>query len=209
MCNGLWRYWILQFGRRVDLLIRRKHNSASSPHLLWPHFARRPSFCFGKDPMQGKKTVTVSDLWVWAALFWDRVEIRGVDECWEWMAGRHCAGYGEVSMLGRPELCHRIALQSSLGAATRGAMACHKCNNRRCCNPCHLYWGNDRTNTDDKILSGGIRTLIPTWVLVQIREACLAGGMTRKEIASKFGVGKSTVQRIATGAARHNLSWIS
>jgi len=36
---------------------------------------------------------------------------------------------------------------------------CHACNNDRCCNPKHLYWGTARENVDDGIQNGTIKSI--------------------------------------------------
>jgi hypothetical protein len=86
------------------------------------------------------------------ANFWAKVERRGPDECWPWLGAMGSNGYGRfrVPILG-VEHAHRVALALSLGRGIIGAFACHRCDNKPCCNPAHLYEGNHESNTRDAI----------------------------------------------------------
>lgn len=81
-------------------------------------------------------------------VFWSKVDRRGADECWEWMAGKNRAGYGRFHFEGEPQLAHRLAV--GLRAREVGC-ACHTCDNPGCVNPHHLYVGNYVTNAADRV----------------------------------------------------------
>jgi hypothetical protein len=85
------------------------------------------------------------------ALFWERVETRGEDDCWIWTAGLACRrGYGAFSHAGRSYRAHRFALTTRTGPpASPSLLACHTCDNPRCCNPKHLFWGTHKDNAQD------------------------------------------------------------
>ena len=38
-------------------------------------------------------------------------------------------------------------------------LLCHACNNEKCSNPTHLYWGTDLENTEDAIKYGARKTI--------------------------------------------------
>jgi len=44
------------------------------------------------------------------------------------------------------------------GKIPEGKLACHKCNNRKCCNPDHIYVGSALQNNTDKIPLHGRKT---------------------------------------------------
>lgn len=85
--------------------------------------------------------------------FWRKVDKRGPDECWPWLASvrRKDEGYGAFWLEGRHQPANRVALMIS-GRQVAGEMVvCHRCDNPRCCNPAHLFVGSPKENNDDKV----------------------------------------------------------
>lgn len=87
------------------------------------------------------------------ARFWSRVDIRGPDECWPWLAGKS-KGYGVIEIDGRSHKAHRISWSIENGAIPAGRLICHECDNPPCVNPAHLFDGTHKDNSDDKIAKG-------------------------------------------------------
>lgn len=78
---------------------------------------------------------------------------RGVD-CWEWI-GSKLRGYGILSMGFKFQFpAHRASLLLKIGFIDSGLMALHRCSNKGCVNPDHLYAGNKRQNALDAIRDG-------------------------------------------------------
>jgi hypothetical protein len=92
--------------------------------------------------------------------FWSYVDKRGPDECWPWTGYTHVGfGYGMISIAGQHAmlLSHRVALELSGVKIPEGLGALHKCDNPPCCNPRHLYPGNQQQNVRDMVERGRAR----------------------------------------------------
>lgn len=85
--------------------------------------------------------------------FWKKVDIRGANECWPWIAAvrNHRDGYGAFWLDGRHQPANRVALLFSGVDVPYGMVACHRCDNPGCCNPAHIFVGTRKDNNDDKL----------------------------------------------------------
>lgn len=82
-------------------------------------------------------------------IFWSRVAwSEDIGVCWPWLGRVDNQGYGSIA---DPDLrAHRVSLRLSLGRAIQpNMMACHRCDNRICCNYFHLYEGTALDNNLD------------------------------------------------------------
>lgn len=87
--------------------------------------------------------------------FWARVDIRGSNDCWNWLGGRTRDPYGNPSY---GQLCyqrkfyvaHRLAWILTTGEIPDGLFLLHSCDNTRCCNPNHLRLGTQTDNMQDR-----------------------------------------------------------
>lgn len=92
-----------------------------------------------------------------AERFWSHVVVRGANECWEWTAsvrqGRD-GGYGMFWVDGKCWGAHRVSWTLHFGPIPDGLCVLHRCDNRPCQNPGHLFLGTKKDNNRDKSAKG-------------------------------------------------------
>lgn len=79
------------------------------------------------------------------------------DECWEWQRAVNPVnryGYFRVAK-GVMVSAHRYAYKATHDVTLEPKqLVLHKCDNRRCCNPAHLYVGDHKQNAKDMMDRG-------------------------------------------------------
>jgi hypothetical protein len=142
--------------------------------------------------------------------FWSKVDRRGPDECWPWLAQRNCGGYGYVTWEKRTQTAQRVAWLTTNGPIPEGdgyhgTCVLHRCDNRVCCNPAHLFLGSHADNMADmrdkkrrkgigKHEANGRAKLTPQQV-----EEIRAHAFGKVRLARMYGVSSSQIQRIRAG----------
>lgn len=146
--------------------------------------------------------------------FWSKVQKAGDEDCWEWLGGKVPDGYGAVWDGKKVVGAHVLSLRLTVGDQP-GKWACHRCNNRSCVNPNHLYWGTQADNVRDMVAAGSMKgprpwrqgELNPNRRLTeaQVREILerygparryTRGQTTQRQLAAEYGVSLAAIQKI-------------
>lgn len=126
--------------------------------------------------------------------------IRGAspDECWQWSGSTDRDGYGKFNSKGKVMCGSRASYLLHRGPIREGLQVLHRCDNRRCTNPDHLFIGDRFDNMRDAAEKGRLSTTRKSFVsltdvdLEEIRSC----DMPKRAIARKFGVAPATVRSI-------------
>ena len=86
--------------------------------------------------------------------FWDKVNVLGPDECWEWRGAPDKDGYGRLQIMcpSKTVKAHRWSYAYSIGVGIRDLdvpVVRHTCDNPPCVNPAHLLPGTVKDNARD------------------------------------------------------------
>lgn len=145
--------------------------------------------------------------------FWSHVDKRSSDECWNWTAYVASNGYGRVQWKEVNGVSvHRVAWELAYGPIPKQLFVLHKCDNRRCCNPSHLFLGSQADNMKDMAAKGrGVKAKGYTRPDVrgelnnragltqndvrEIRRRAVMG-TTQKKLALEYNVGTATINSI-------------
>ncbi len=161
--------------------------------------------------------------------FWSKVDrSAGPDACWLWRRAITSSGYGNFGICGR-RICpayagaHHVAFELTYGSIRKGFVIAHRCGNKACCNPRHLFetewdaWGEHASNLGfsqsgpkhwshrepEKTARGsrsGVAILTESDI-PRIRRL-IASGVNYRKIGRRFGVTGANIWCIAKG-----ISW--
>lgn len=135
--------------------------------------------------------------------FWRQVDIRSETECWNWKGRQMLTGYGATGYQlpdgSRSDRAHRVAYAFARGPIPEGLSVCHRCDNRLCCNPAHLFLGTHAENMGDMAAKGRTGNRKLTNEEVRTVRRLRAEGLTLKQIAARFDIHFVTVGKITRG----------
>ncbi len=141
--------------------------------------------------------------------FWHKAKLTADPErCWIWQGRLLPSGYGESNFQINDKyarLTHRIAYFIFFGADPGKFCVCHKCDNRACVNPNHLFLGTHADNSADMVkkqrssfgTKNGQSKLTPE-IVKEIYTRILNGGQ-QNLLAKEFNVSTGTIRDIKFG----------
>ncbi len=141
----------------MDITLQTGYNQATQIHWTGKRGNAPRPWPNGGNPMDvHDSTIPVATI----ERFWAKVDkSAGPDACWPWTASRNPGSYGRVSHFRRTAYAHRVAYEIAIGPIPAGdhygtMCVCHRCDNKICCNPAHLWLGTVSDNNADRDAKG-------------------------------------------------------
>lgn len=147
--------------------------------------------------------------------FWRRVIRGATNECWPWKNAKENK-YGSFLRRGAHVFAYESASKTKV---PKGMYVCHRCDNRRCCNPKHLFAGTPTDNMLDasrkqrlyfqkhpeRLPRGETHSLakISAATVKKIRKLHADRKMNQRQLSQKFKLSRSSINRLV-----HKKSWV-
>ncbi len=113
--------------------------------------------------------------------------------CFLWVGATVPDGYGSFGISNKKTIkAHRMSWILYRGQIPRGAHVLHRCDNRACVNPDHLFLGDNTLNVADRVAKGRSTNKIKR----DDFPAILNDKRSQSAIARDWGVSQSTIWRI-------------
>lgn len=126
-------------------------------------------------------------------------------DCWEWTGLLNDNGYGKIYINGKLESAHRIAWRLGRGGIKDNLHVLHKCDNRKCVNPDHLFLGTNNDNIRDKVNKnrqphgeGVYCAKLNDGSVLEIKRR-VANGESQTKLAEEYGVTQVAVGHVIGG----------
>lgn len=127
--------------------------------------------------------------------------------CWS-VPGRH-TGYPGFKWKNRVVRGNRLAYALFIGPIPPGQRVLHRCDNRKCVNPDHLFLGTAKDNTADMMKKGRHNPGVPDNTKKLSERDVVAIARSREPawaLAKKYGISAGHVNCIRTGKAWSRLT---
>ncbi len=138
--------------------------------------------------------------------FWSKV--KKTKYCWVWTASKINGGYGSIQKgkSGEGTICaHRLSWIIHYGKIENNLWVLHRCDNRSCVRPDHLFLGTYRDNIED-MASKGRKPIgsMCSYAKLNEKDVVIIRKLLNKKvnhlvIAMKFGVSRKAIYDIFSG----------
>jgi len=119
--------------------------------------------------------------------------------CWNWNKAFMAVGYGLVYNGENSVAAHKASYEAYHEKIPKNtqALVLHKCNNKRCVNPEHLYLGSKKSNMYDALSSGAFsnRKVLSKEDRTEIK-LLYAKGLSMREIAKIYLTNHPQISRV-------------
>lgn len=130
------------------------------------------------------------------------------DGCWGWR-GSLSDGYGCLFSREYSIYANRASWVIHRGNIPDGFLVLHKCDNRSCTNPDHLFLGTSKDNTQDMMKKNrgcagekSVTAKLTIDKVREIRQLLSSTSLTQRFLANKFGVTAMVIHQI-----KYNKTW--
>jgi len=152
--------------------------------------------------------------------FWAKVRQGQPEACWEWQAATNAHGYGWFAVkTGHSTASHRVSawLSNLMPSLDFEGHVLHKCDNRKCCNPAHLFLGSNKDNVADRVAKGRSGAARQTGELNgmakltdkevgQIRGLYFSSRFSQSQLATQYGVRQPHISKVVNMVRRGGVS---
>jgi len=189
-CITCLQYFELEFSKA-----KRKYCSRKCVPKLFFHLFKLKPKSFWKEASDEQKLEKLRQLF--------EKHVVKKDGCWGWNSFLDSTGAGKVGSREHAISHYRLSYILFKGPIINNLLVLHKCHNRACSNPEHLYLGTNKDNTRDMIVAGRQNFSKQNSKNVKLNpekarkiKELLNINVSYREIAQEFGVSQGTIQNI-------------
>ena len=185
----------LKIDRTAKCSVDGCENLVEKKHLCGKHYQRKKKTGdpLGSIPRKGKTDLELK--------ITRRLTTMQEGDCWEWTGFRTDKGYGHITANEvNEQLSHRAAYKLWIGDIPDNLCVLHKCDNPSCCNPDHLFLGDNNDNVQDMIEKGRDRCFNKKRKLSDDDVAVIIDkSNSLKYLSDLFGISTSMISLIRCG----------